>query len=241
MEYIAKILKKYSDTKVLMEFSEPINWGKTERWYKGSPPIVYGEIDDPRRFTKIQRNFYYALLHDIEQHYGQPTEQSDNLFRRQYALDHLKEISLSDDNWATRSNVNDLISYPINFCLENGIELGDSYKYLRTNKKWFYYCLMNRKCCISGLPADRAHVKAVGMGMNRKNVDHTKYGFMSLSREYHQLQHRIGIKEFIKKYEIEPVYLTKEEIRAIGLPVINYNDDFDVNEKNNSNYKENEE
>ncbi|MDT2832287.1 putative HNHc nuclease [Vagococcus carniphilus] len=228
MEYVSRILKKYPNRQALVEFSEELDWSKIDRWYEGKYPILSGEVDDPRKFTKIQRNFYYALLRDIEFYYGQPTEQSDEWFRTKYALDCLDEISLSDQNWASRSNVNRLISYPINFCLENGIELGESYKYIRTHSRWFYHCLMNRKCCISGVPADRAHVKAVGMGMNRKNVDHTKYGFMSLSREYHQLQHQMGIKEFIKKYEIEPVYLTREEVKRIGLPVINYDDDFDT-------------
>jgi hypothetical protein len=67
--------------------------------------------------------------------------------------------------------------------------------------------LKHKTCCITGEPsADIHHCKAIGMGNDRTEVDHSKYPRMPLSRKYHTLVHTMGQKEFEETFHVRGVY-----------------------------------
>lgn len=204
-----------------LKLKEPLNLERIQTMYSNdfSRVIAHVDVIDPREFSKAQRRFYYALLNDIERYTGQPAEYSDMYFKRKYVIEHLHEFSFSDNSENTKEHANNIVNTVIDFVLEEKIELKEAFKYIGVHDYWFYASIKKRQCCLCGKKGERAHVQAVGMGRNRKTIDHTKHAFMSLCHEHHKEQHNIGINHFIEKYHIIPVWLTKKDLQDIGLPI----------------------
>lgn len=79
-------------------------------------------------------------------------------------------------------------------------------------------CLRTRTCAITGKPnADIHHVDKVGMGANRRNVDHTRYRLIALSRDWHTKVHAEGEAEIFKKYKVHGIYLDKLSLQKLGI------------------------
>ena len=57
----------------------------------------------------------------------------------------------------------------------------------------------------------------VGMGRNRKTIDHTKHHVMALCRGCHQEQHTSGIDTFMSRHHIVPIQLTEESVKLLNL------------------------
>jgi hypothetical protein len=67
-------------------------------------------------------------------------------------------------------------------------------------------CLENRYCAICGQPqADIHHVKAIGMGRNRRKVDDSQYPKISLCRKHHSEAHNSGWQTFSEKYHVRGI------------------------------------
>ena len=82
-------------------------------------------------------------------------------------------------------------------------------------------CIKNKRCAICGKPADIAHYNAVGTGRNRNKINHVGMYIMTLCREHHTEQHKIGIKNFMNIYHLKPIKVTKEIAKELHLGVIN--------------------
>lgn len=104
------------------------------------------------------------------------------------------------------TQANSYLSWLLDFCFDNDVSF--------TTKTWDMLpndyamqrrCLEHRKCCICGKHADVAHVETIGMGRNRKHINHSGYYFMVLCRIHHIEQHKIGIHSFLQKYHIKPI------------------------------------
>ena len=113
------------------------------------------------------------------------------------------------------------ITFIIDFVLENNIPLSD----LAINRtddidKYLYSCIRFRRCCITGKPnADIHHVTGsrVGMGRDRRKIDHSKLEIIALSREYHNIAHEQGEKELFEKYKIYGLRVDKETLKELKL------------------------
>ena len=80
---------------------------------------------------------------------------------------------------------------------------------------------MTRTCCNCGRkPADIHHVDAVGMGNNRKKINNSGRRFMALCRVCHTKIHTEGFSEFTNKRLLMPIKLSDEDLRRLGLNVI---------------------
>ncbi|NSQ25925.1 hypothetical protein HRE72_13565, partial [Enterococcus faecalis] len=118
---------------------------------------------------------------------------------------------------ATKNEAAEWIGFLIEFILKNDIPLEKRYQYLLESNKWFYYCLKYRKCCICGKHADICHIEVVGMGRNRKKINHETFTFYAGCRQHHQEEHQIGTKNFLNKYQIKPVKLNNEERKKLNI------------------------
>ena len=78
-------------------------------------------------------------------------------------------------------------------------------------------CIKNKRCVICGKPADIAHYNAVGTGRNRNKINHVGMYIMTLCREHHTEQHKVGIKDFMNKYHIKPIKVTEEIAKQLHL------------------------
>ena len=67
---------------------------------------------------------------------------------------------------------------------------------------YIYACLIAKKCCITGRPAELHHIDRVGMGRNRDDIIHEGMEVLPLCREMHQEAHTMSDREFFEKYHL---------------------------------------
>lgn len=220
MEYSGKIIK-LDNRRIVIDTNEDINIERLKTLYFGYQGHMNVEvtISDPRKFSKQQRLFYYAVLGDIYRYTGESVEILDEFFKNRYTVLTGASISLSNHSQATMEEVGKLCDIVIAFVLEWNIPFKNGYEIPPQNTEWFLYkCLTERKCCLCGKKADIHHAThLVGMGNNRKKHDHINSSFMALCREHHNLIHNIGLTEFMKRYNVFPVKLNNETIKRLNI------------------------
>ncbi|MCW6682044.1 putative HNHc nuclease [Aerococcaceae bacterium NML160702] len=174
---------------------------------------------DTRMISDRQRGLIFGLIGDISDWTGYTTEYVEAFVKSYHkALRGLDTFSLARQN-CTVQDANKFIEDLIEFCFENEIPFQNrEYHKYGDKQKILFIMLMNRTCMVSGKPnADICHVEAVGMGRDRKTIDHTQHRFLSLSREYHTEQHIIGITAFLEKYHLVPIKLNQEQLQQLGV------------------------
>lgn len=184
-------------------------------------------IDDKRRITIKQMKKIYAMINDIAAHTGNAPEQLKEYFKYQYiALTGEEYFSLSfkSEKAASISTARDFITYLIDFTLIYDIPLSEP-GYIRAEDidRYLFSCIKYRKCCITGEKADIHHITGsrVGMGRNRKTIDHSELELIALNREWHTKVHQQGEKEIFEKFKIYGIKIDIETLDYLGL---NYED-----------------
>ena len=169
--------------------------------------------------TDEQRKHWFALINDISEYTGDDSWKVILKMKYLYMMtyDTKKEPSLAR-NKMKRSETAKLLQLVIDYCLSNDIPLRQNYLPLMEQKQLFAMT-MKRICWITHKPnAELCHFEnTVGMGRNRNHIDHTRSKFMTLSHELHMEQHRIGEASFCKKYNVQPINLSKENLRELGV------------------------
>jgi hypothetical protein len=117
-------------------------------------------------------------------------------------------FSLSNCDVTTARN---FIDYLVWFCVKNDIPMKISpLEYCEDIAKYIYACLVNKKCCICGKPADLHHVQSVGSQGYRDKINHIGLEALPLCREHHTESHTKGQIEFMKQYHLEPIKIDKK-------------------------------
>ncbi len=184
-------------------------------------------IDDKRRITTPQRKKIYATINDIANFTGNLPDDLKEYFKYDFmAKTGMDYFSLSNrvNNSASIDTAREFINYLIEFVLIHDIPLMDL-AVLRTDDidKYLYYCLKYKKCCITGKKAEIHHCTGsrVGMGRNRKTIDHSELELIALSREWHTKVHNEGENEIFEKYKIYGIKIDRQTLKLLGL---NYED-----------------
>lgn len=186
--------------------------------------IAKGEIriDDGRLITAAQRGLLYALFSDIEHKlWAEGT---------QYSKDEIKELlkgnfcsennvdyfSLSDVRLMTAS---DFIDYVLEFTFTNGVPLKfRTFEAAKEWRTWSYLCFRYRECTICRKKgAEVHHIEAIGQGMNRNKVDHSKIPLIMLCRHHHQEAHTIGWTTFSNKYYVAGIFVSVATLKALNI------------------------
>lgn len=208
-------LLKVQGNKVEIELDDEFDFNKVERFANGKQPVVELSVNDGRTITPDQRKKIWALIDDFCLYTGYSLDEAEILFksltRSKY---NIKPFSLSDCSVSTGCLMIEAI---LEFLFDNDIPFQT--KTWDAIPDWFpkqMLCIKNRRCVICGKPADRAHVFAVGIGRNRNKIHNRNNYVMTLCREHHQEQHAGDEMEFIKKYHIKPIKVTKEVAKEIG-------------------------
>ena len=167
------------------------------------------EFVDPRQARPKQRALFFALLGDIHQWSGEPTDWLKEYFYTRYTVKTAGgEISLAADTKNTVSDAIKLIDDVIDFIFEFGVPVHAGYPLLPRDENYFQYeCIKHRECLICGRHADIHHMEGipgntVGMGNNRNKIDHTQRYLAALCREHHGICHQLGTDAFCKKYKL---------------------------------------
>ena len=161
---------------------------------------------DSREISEQQRKFIFALCNEISYDTGYDSEYA-RLLVQQYNA-NLRDIEVESLSSCSMTYANGLIDTIINFCIEQEIpfarKLIEENKYSFTAKQ-IYAMTLKRVCCVCGMRADIHHVDAVGMGRNRRKIDHTGLRVLPLCRNHHTETHQIGNDSFIERYHLEPI------------------------------------
>lgn len=223
LSYLAKITSVDGD-KVTLQLKESLNIERLKTIFDGYDGERQAEIfiKDPRGFTVEQRKFFFALLNDIYKETGLSIDEMKDYIYSMFRYATGNNISLSNQSVSTVDDVSYLTNLVLDFIFEHDIPFKDGYEVPPQNIQYFFYkCLMTRTCCNCGRkPADIHHVDAVGMGNNRKKINNSGRRFMALCRVCHTKIHTEGFSEFTNKRLLMPIKLSDEDLRRLGLNVI---------------------
>lgn len=161
-------------------------------------------FDDGRTITSDQRKKAYAIIGEISRWSGYFPEEAKEWLKFYFTATYgqLEYFSLSDCSMTT---AREFISYLIDFCLRHDVPCRDSLKDLTDDiGRYLYSCLVNKRCCICGKPADFHHCEGsrVGMGRDRTEVPLLGVDGMALCREHHAECHTIGEETFCNKHYV---------------------------------------
>ncbi|MCP9357971.1 hypothetical protein KBX49_07650 [Liquorilactobacillus satsumensis] len=218
-------LSKINGKSVQIELDDILDLSKVNRLADGKKPTVELLVPDNRRISPDQRKKIWALLNDMCDYTGDVPEEWEKRFKFKTHLDlGIKPFSLSD---CSMTVANYMILEILDFMFQEDIPF--------KTKTWDsipnYFpkqmlAIRQRQCVICGKHADIAHYQAVGSGRNRNKINHVGMHIMTLCREHHQIQHKLGIMTFCQEYHIRPIKVTEEIARQLKLGRIDKDDEL---------------
>lgn len=209
-------LESIKGNQILITLDEKIDMYKVQRLSDGKKPTVEVDISDERKITPDQRKKIYALINDLCEYTGDIPEYWKEKFK--FMVETIFEIDDFSLSNCSMTVGNYMILVILEFLFQHDIPFKT--KVWDSIPDYFpkqMLCLMNKRCVLCGKPADIAHFNAVGMGRNRRKINHVGMYIMTLCRSHHTEQHKIGINNFIKKYHIKPIKVTKEIAKRLRL------------------------
>lgn len=180
--------------------------------------LVYWQDSRARTLEQIRKA--WALMGEIAEYQGQG---KDDVYREQstaFSLKHLEILQgeLFHLSTATVSTARAFINLLIEIILEYGIPTKEPlYGLCDDIPRYVYACLMNKKCAVCGKKTELHHVDAVGMGRNRREIDHIGMRCLPLCREHHEEAHRIGETAFQEKYHLLPIKIDQKIAKKYNL------------------------
>lgn len=160
---------------------------------------------DSRPLSDRQRKMCYALLREISDYTGQDVHSAKEYLKLRFLADDFGEtadriFSLSN---APMSLVCAFQRYLVRFIVEYDIPCRvPLLEYVDDVPDYIYACLIAKKCCITGRPAELHHIDRVGMGRDRDDIIHEGMEVLPLCREMHQEAHTMSDREFFDKYHL---------------------------------------
>jgi hypothetical protein len=179
---------------------------------------VLVEFADGRRISPEQRKKAYALMGEIAEWIGDVPEYVKKLMKIEFMASRMQTIgekifSLSDTDVTTARL---FISFLIDFMLDHQVPSRvPLYELCEDVQKYVYACLMHKACCVCGKRADVHHIsgsRAGHGGLKWREKDQDGAKVLPLCREHHRIIHD-GEKEFLEKYHLEGIQMTKEIAR----------------------------
>ncbi len=163
------------------------------------------QLVDGRPLSDKQRRTCYMLIGAISDDVG---------MGKDLTKEHLKLKFLAEDLQETADKIFSLSSAPmslvcafqrflVRFILDWDIPTKFSLLEMVDDVgDYIYACLISKKCCITGRPADLHHIERVGMGRNREEIIHEGMEVLPLCREMHTEAHTMPDEEFFAKYHL---------------------------------------
>jgi len=163
------------------------------------------QLIDSRPLSDKQRRACYALIREISRHTGQGLNPTKERLKEMFVQEELglppdKTFSLKN---APMSLVCAYQRYLVKFILDWDIPCGFSLiDFVDDVSDYIYNCLVNKKCCICGLPSDLHHVDHVGAGRNRDEIIHEGMEVLPLCRKHHTEVHNMGWILFVEQVKM---------------------------------------
>lgn len=213
-----RIIDAWNSGKVLIEASLPNLDKMASRKYKR----VLIAFQDGRRISPEQRRKAYALIGDIADWTGERPEETKAIMKLEFKLSRIEDIAEKTFSLASvdMTTARDFITFLIDFMLENDIPASAPlYEVAEDISKYVYACLMSKKCCICGMPADLHHCEGsrIGAGSDRNQVHHLGRTVIPLCRKHHTEAHNQPEAKYFEKYHIAGIKADKAICKAYNL------------------------
>ena len=163
------------------------------------------QMVDARPLSDKQRGMCYKLLREIGDYTGMGADPTKEYMKLKFLAEDLDQtadriFSLSN---APMSLVCAFQRFLVHFILDWDIPCSfPLLDYVDDVGDYVYYCLMAKKCCLCGKPADLHHVDRVGMGRDRDDICHEGLEALPLCREHHQEAHTMPDRDFFERYHL---------------------------------------
>lgn len=180
--------------------------------------LVYWQDSRARTLEQIRKA--WALMGEIAEYQGQG---KDDVYREQstaFSLKHLEILQgeLFHLSTATISTARAFINLLVEIIIEYGIPTKEPlYGLCDDLERYTYACLMNKKCAVCGKKTELHHYDHVGMGRNRREIDHIGMRAYPLCREHHEEIHLIGERAFDEKYHLVPIAIDQKIAKKYNL------------------------
>ena len=127
-------------------------------------------------------------------------------------------LSLSQHYMSNKMAIQ-LTDFIFEFFLENEIEMKEPIKDLyksQGQEKYIYGCLKNKVCAVCGSRkfVVLEHWKTAGALGGYKH-DRGQGLYVSMCHKHHEEKHRIGVIDFVRKYNVEGIRLTQEQAQEL--------------------------
>lgn len=171
---------------------------------------------DKNQRTQEQNKIMHCLFREIAVWscgYDTPKEELEykNYMKQQYSEKPFKTSKM------TVTEATDFIAFIIEFCFQAGVPFRDKGINMTDDiNKYLFLCLKYRKCAVTGRPGEIHHVDAIGMGRDRRQVDHSQHRLVCLSREPHKQAHDMGWEEFAALHHIDGIRISSEQVKEIN-------------------------
>lgn len=173
----------------------------TKREYK----TCLVQLVDNRPLSDKQRRMCHALLREIGDYTGMGMDPTKEYMKLKFMLEDMDQtadqiFSLAN---APMSLVCAFQRFLIHFILDWDIPCRFSLlDYVDDVGDYIYHCLIAKKCCICGKPAQLHHVDRVGMGRDRTDILHEDLEALPLCGEHHGENHTTSDRDFFEKYHL---------------------------------------
>ena len=180
--------------------------------------LVYWQDSRARTLEQIRKA--WALMGEIAEYQGQG---KDDVYREQstaFSLKHLEILQgeLFHLSTATVSTARAFINLLVEIIIEYGIPTKEPlYGLCDDIERYVYACLMNKKCAVCGRKTELHHYDHVGLGRNRREIDHIGMRAYPLCREHHEEIHMIGERAFDEKYHLVPIAIDQKIAKKYNL------------------------
>lgn len=183
-----------------------------EAWSKQNPTSVLIKFCDGRKASPEQIKKAHAMINDIAAYTGEYPDYLKNELKKKFILEKLDDLetdmfSFRDCSMErARLFITFLIDLMIQYEIPSSVPL---YQHAEDIKAYVYMCLLNKTCCVCGRKGvDLHHTEPIGMGADRKKINHIGRPCLPLCREHHNAWHN-DEKGFMERYHLEPVLIDK--------------------------------
>lgn len=179
------------------------------------------QLIDSRPVSPKQRGACYALIREIAAWSGMQENEAKTMMKHEFVTSNpeLTDGNLFSLGNASMSLVCQFQAFLIDFILSYDVPT----KFPLIEKvddidRYIYACLVNKKCCVCGKPADLHHADPIGMGEDRTQMIHEGLEVMPLCRIHHTEMHQYGRSKFLELYHINRgIPADKDICRVYGL------------------------
>lgn len=219
-EYEGEILRVQND-EVTFKLDRSFDMQEARRLSLTGIPKTRILIVDERDMTLAQNGMLHGLFHDMAEYTGYPPEYTKSLLKLMFASSKGLESFSMENYGISQVFAGEFIEYVLTMFLEEGIPFKYQKFHLNSDiTRVLFLFLKHRQCYVCGKSnADVEHADPVGMGRDRKTIDHSNHRFMALCREHHSERHQIGLLTFMDKYHLIPIKLTPEQVKEFKIGV----------------------